>query len=317
MINLFKNDKFYKANLHLHTTESDGKLTPEEAKNAYKAMGYSVIAYTDHEKFIPKNELTDSDFLVLNGTEISFFDRFERLSCSDPFYQTRKQHDMCIIAPSKITELPRLPYPASTRAYDKRHINAAVKFYRDAGFFVIHNHPTWSLETFEEYMSYESPNAIEIYNHAAFLDGAAERNENIFEDMLLGKKRVFAIATDDSHSIADAFGGWTVINARELSYQAITEALFEGSFYATSGPEIKELYVDDENIIHVKTSPAASIRFASSNRIRGFVANPDGTPVTEGIFKFTKAYDFFRIVVTDENGNQAFSNAYYSSDYLK
>ena len=42
---------FYKANLHCHTTVSDGSITPEEIKNIYKGKGYSVVAYTDHDVF--------------------------------------------------------------------------------------------------------------------------------------------------------------------------------------------------------------------------------------------------------------------------
>ena len=40
----------YKANLHCHTTMSDGRLTPEEIKAHYQAHGYSIVAFTDHEK---------------------------------------------------------------------------------------------------------------------------------------------------------------------------------------------------------------------------------------------------------------------------
>ena len=37
---LFKNDQnLYKANLHCHTTVSDGKMTPEEVKDTYKKEG--------------------------------------------------------------------------------------------------------------------------------------------------------------------------------------------------------------------------------------------------------------------------------------
>ena len=39
---------FYKANLHCHTTVSDGSMTPEEVKAHYKAAGYSILALTDH-----------------------------------------------------------------------------------------------------------------------------------------------------------------------------------------------------------------------------------------------------------------------------
>ena len=47
--------KFYKANLHSHSTVSDGVKTPEELKEMYKAEGYSVFAYTDHDNFVRHN----------------------------------------------------------------------------------------------------------------------------------------------------------------------------------------------------------------------------------------------------------------------
>ena len=34
---------FYKANLHTHTTVTDGKFSPEEIKEIYKAHGYSYM----------------------------------------------------------------------------------------------------------------------------------------------------------------------------------------------------------------------------------------------------------------------------------
>ena len=61
-----ENGKFYKANLHCHTTVSDGRLAPEQVKEAYMAEGYSVIAYTDHDVMIPHPELCDENFLALN-----------------------------------------------------------------------------------------------------------------------------------------------------------------------------------------------------------------------------------------------------------
>ena len=62
---------FYKANLHCHTTVSDGKWTPEEVKKNYMAMSYSVIAYTDHDVLIPHPELADENFLPLNSYEMA------------------------------------------------------------------------------------------------------------------------------------------------------------------------------------------------------------------------------------------------------
>ncbi len=63
----------YKANLHCHSTISDGVMTPEELKKNYKSRGYSILAYTDHEVLVPHNELNDEDFLTLPGYEVQVY----------------------------------------------------------------------------------------------------------------------------------------------------------------------------------------------------------------------------------------------------
>ena len=65
-----KEGSFYKANLHCHSTISDGKWTPEEIKENYMAQGYSIVAYTDHQAFVTHNDLSDENFLALNGYEL-------------------------------------------------------------------------------------------------------------------------------------------------------------------------------------------------------------------------------------------------------
>ena len=62
---------YLKANMHCHTTCSDGRLTPEEIKEEYKKMGYSVVAFTDHEHVIDQSHLTDDSFLAITGCEVA------------------------------------------------------------------------------------------------------------------------------------------------------------------------------------------------------------------------------------------------------
>ena len=58
----------YKANLHSHSTISDGSWTPEQMKEEYKKRGYSIVAYTDHNMIIdPHKDLSDGEFLALRG----------------------------------------------------------------------------------------------------------------------------------------------------------------------------------------------------------------------------------------------------------
>ena len=58
---------WYKGNLHMHTTVSDGTLSPEEAVARYRAAGYDFVALTDHRTVNPPWE--DEDFLILSGAE--------------------------------------------------------------------------------------------------------------------------------------------------------------------------------------------------------------------------------------------------------
>lgn len=40
--------KWFRGNLHTHTTLSDGRYTPERAAALYRDAGYDFIALTDH-----------------------------------------------------------------------------------------------------------------------------------------------------------------------------------------------------------------------------------------------------------------------------
>ena len=63
-IQIFPKGNFYKANLHCHTTVSDGRFSPEEIKKLYKEKGYNVVAFTDHRVRCPHLELQDEEFVA-------------------------------------------------------------------------------------------------------------------------------------------------------------------------------------------------------------------------------------------------------------
>ena len=86
---------YYKANLHSHSRHSDGGSWPEEMKEAYKSRGYDILAITDHSIFIPHNDLTDENFLMLNGLEYE---------CVD-WGKTERHCHFCAIAGDKETVL--------------------------------------------------------------------------------------------------------------------------------------------------------------------------------------------------------------------
>ena len=134
-------------------------------------------------------------------------------------------------------------------------------------------------------------------------------------------KRIFAIATDDNHNASgfegmrtDSFGGWTMIAAEKLGYTEIMNALEAGDFYATTGPEIYSITLDDsleESVIKVTCSPAKRAYLITQGRrnARDFPAE-EGGELTEAKFKLYPQDTRFRIRIDDEYGNSAWSQIY-------
>ena len=61
--------KYFKANLHTHSTITDGKFSPEELKELYKKQGYQILCLSDHNVVVDHSALTDESFLLLTGAE--------------------------------------------------------------------------------------------------------------------------------------------------------------------------------------------------------------------------------------------------------
>ena len=91
----------YKANLHCHSTLSDGKMTLEELKDRYTAQGYSIIAFTDHDIFLPHPELADESFLPLHGFEVEVNEVVPESTVT----QKRKTCHLCFVALDPVTIL--------------------------------------------------------------------------------------------------------------------------------------------------------------------------------------------------------------------
>ena len=63
--------RYFKANLHTHSTISDGLLTREEVKEAYKAKGYQILCLTDHNTIADHSDMNEPDLLMLTGMEVN------------------------------------------------------------------------------------------------------------------------------------------------------------------------------------------------------------------------------------------------------
>lgn len=324
--------QFYKANLHCHSTLSDGSLTPAELKEIYQAQGYSIIAFTDHDILLAHPELRDERFLPLNGYEMEVN--------SPSANEGGPCCHMCLIALEDENLTPvcwhRNDYlfanalkhknevrfneaePDYVRRYSPEGVSDMMRRGRDAGFFVTYNHPTWSQEDFPIYTRYEGMHAMEICNFSCLTFGYDDYNPRVYDDMLRAGKQIYCIAADDNHNYGretrGSFGGFTMIKAPALEYRAVTKALEEGHFYASQGPEIYDLWFEDGQL-HITCSPAEKIVFTLGRR-RGINAFFAKTPekLTKACLALQPEDIYVRVTVTDASGRHADTNAYFTKE---
>lgn len=69
-----------KGGIHIHTTCSDGELSPENAIDVYGELGYDFIAFTDHDHLLKPNCYDDlrpsmNGIIVLQGIELTIFEK--------------------------------------------------------------------------------------------------------------------------------------------------------------------------------------------------------------------------------------------------
>lgn len=327
----------YKANLHCHSNISDGKLTPAELKETYMRHGYSIIAYTDHDVLLAHDELTDDKFLALHGVELEVNEpgEFNNAKCVHMCFIAKKTDNM--IQPCwhrewylfgnapKYRDLVQYDeaLPNFVREYTPECINKMIKIAREKGFFVTYNHPNWSGEDATVYTKYTGMNAMEICNYGCVIGGWDDYNPQVYDDLLRKGEKIYCIAADDNHNHTapesktyDSFGGFTMIFADELKYETITDALSDGSFYASQGPEIYSLIYDADKV-KIKCSNAERITYSTANRRRKTVVSEDGTGIVEAEFDVNKDDGYFRITVTDKYGKHANTNAYFVEDLAK
>lgn len=333
-----KDGKFYKANLHCHSTLSDGSLTPEQLKDLYKRHGYSAVAFTDHDVFLTHNDLTDDTFVALNGFEAEGNEK------TDKRWALMKTVHVCFIAPTPDRETP--PFrsgdecffanaiesrkrmkedpttPLLAREYTHEGVSEMMKVGADAGFFVTYNHPGWSVESYAEYSGYKYMHCMEMLNYGCYVEGYPSYEPRVYDDLLRLGNRISVSMTDDNHNRKpegdthfDSLGGFVWIKAPALSYENLMGALFHGDFYASMGPEIEEIYFDSsDSTVHLRTSAAASV-FMTAGQRRAAAVYPEGRELLrEAVFKVSPDDIYVRFTVTDATGKKADTRAYFTDE---
>jgi hypothetical protein len=280
--------RFFKGGLHIHSTLSDGRKSPEEVVEWYKNHGYDFIFITDHNKVTDFSHLSSEDFLVLNGGEFTA----GRTDLNEPLH------------------FVGLNLPAGFTPSGKDSPQKLIEEIKEAGGEVILAHPYWSGLYWQDIYPLEGILGIEIFNFGCEVEVRKGYSLVHWDDLLNRGKRLYGFAVDDSHwRIEDAGGGWIEVEAEELDKDSIMEAIRKGDFYASSGPRILEIKIS-ESIVEIETTPAVSACLLSFHHLGYCLCSNDGYS-THFQFEAKHFNKFFRFECEDENRKKAWSNPIY------
>lgn len=285
--------RFYRGNLHTHSTRSDGALAPEAVVAAYRDHGYDFLALTDHFLAGYGFPITDTrpwrspDFTTLLGAELHA-------------PRTASGMDWHLVA---VGLPPDFAPTAAGETAPELAARAAA-----AGAFVGIAHPAWYTLTPDDARSVAAAHALEVYNA-----GSAQWNDRgdawYLGDLLLaGGRRLNAYAADDAHFLDTrpaAFAAWVQVRAAELTPDALLAALKAGAYYSSQGPELHHVTIARGEIT-VACSPARAIILAGP---RAHARSRYGDDVTAATFSLEGfAGSYCRVTVIDQQGRRAWSN---------
>lgn len=278
---------WYKGNLHMHTTVSDGVCSPEQAYEKYLENGYDFIARTEHWKVSEPGDY--KGMLLISGCEYNVG-------------TTPKEGIFHILSIGTEQEMNIGRECSAQEIIDEIH---------KAGGLAALAHPAWSLNSDSQIAALKDIDFTEIYNSVSGLPRNARPYSGVLLDTLASRGHFYYLAaTDDTHFYIkeDTCRSYIMVQAKECTREAILEAIKEGKFYASQGPVLDVQWKDGK--IVVNTSEAEEIVYFTDSVWTGHRADV-GHDLTYGEYEPVKLDTFVRVEVKDKDDNYAWSQ-YFS-----
>lgn len=229
----------YKANMHTHTTRSDGRMSPTDKIDAYHELGYAILAITDHDTQTPSSSTTwpwtdygrDPDelgMLAVQGNEISRPNHIG--SFFNDYGDGSQSSERAAI--EEIGERDGLAV-----IYHPGRYNRSVEWYVD-----LYTNP-----------EYDHLVGLEVYNQGDRYPGDRRLWDRILAETM-PERPVWGYSNDDAHQLAHVGRNWQKFILPELTEEALRHAMINGHFYfaytpgrGDPAPIINSISVDDDN----------------------------------------------------------------------
>ncbi len=298
--------RFYKGNLHTHSTLSDGVLSPQDVCLRYADRGYDFISLTDH--FVGRFDypITDTtrmrtkNFTTILGAELH----------SGANSAGELWHILAVGLPADFA-------PSNTPTFQPRDDQETgpqiAQRAADAGAFVAIAHPHWSALTEADARSLQAAHAVEVYNHGCDVECDRGYGLQTLDTLLNEGRRVTLCATDDAHfATPDHFGGWVMVKATDNDPDLLLDALKQGHHYSSQGPDFHNiLWTDDEVTIECSAVNSVTVQGRGSGTSQ--IVGDTLTRVTLPLGRVASS-PWARISLIDAKGKRAWSNPVWKTD---
>lgn len=283
-----------KGNLHCHTTNSDGRVPPQERLDQYVAEGYDYLCLSDHYKITRVDSVNVPDgFVLIQGAE---------LHPTNPF-GGQVHHFVCL----------NIHEDMDSQAMPPQHVIDKVN---EQGGQVWLAHPHWSsVNILRDTVPLKGFAGIEVFNSTCRYMGRGESSVHWDDWMSLEDRLYPSLSNDDTHGAPednrDTYQSWTMARVKERTPEAVLNALATGASYGTTGPEIHHLAVrrdGDTHVIDIKCSPAR--RIAAVADTYGTEYTEQGALFEEASFPLRKNARWVRVEVIGPEGDKAWSNPF-------
>lgn len=239
-----------KAQLHCHTTESDGRIPPRDLLQMYRDAGYAFVCITDHNRVTRCDDFNGPEFVAIPGVE----------------------DEVGFGLPVLGAHMGRLFVDAPLRSGSAQQ---RIDRTRDSGGVVSLCHPSWPGNLWTGAWSDDDVRTLRGY-HLIEIRNPHSRVETDVARWTAAMRAhgpsmpVWGVAVDDCHRREQFNQGWIVAKVAAVAADALRTALLAGALYATTGPSMDVTVAD--GAITVTASPSGWIRmFDSSGSVRAEV----------------------------------------------
>ncbi len=297
LLDVFSDDegRWVKGNTHTHTTCSDGKLSPRQVADWYREAGYDFLFLTDHEEKLAHPQalpdfvgLSADDFLVLPGLEWKL-----------------------AISNERVAHLVALGTARTGVWRPTWSLSDATQFALDEGGVPVIGHPYWSGLTYQDIAHVNNVVAVEVFNTVCQVVSAKGFARSHWDYLLAEGVAIHGVAADDAHwgrQVPDYGQGWIMVKVKEFSQEGILQALRAGHFYATCGPEFRNVAQVGDEVV-VETSPVQRIHFITYNGYSSVEHATGDQVLTSARRPIGSFHKFLRIECVDSAGCFAWTNA--------